>query len=439
MGLNPDGTPAPAEQQTPVIGDQEEAEAPDQGTTEAPDTDNQADGQTEEGDLDQGDPYQLDTAIGARDLAARIADDPALEAALEANPELKNQLFANARRASRVDKYEEVFASPDEARVAAEQHGVFSNMRGLLADVNDLQTTGQFIDAMIEQSYLLNEDGTPQINPTTGKPRTDGSVGRLFKHAFELRALNWHKEFEQQNDEQGMAAIDYLMERLGASSKPSTSSEDESLPADVRARAAAVEQREKALAEQTKQQQETRETEFWDSVASLRKQKFDAELDKYFKNATGLVEANRPQITTEIKQELLRKVEENATFKTRYDRLKRQGLNETTKQSHVALAMEVMRDHLPKIVSKAFAKFGEAAISQQKQQDATQAARAAASRGDGKTALGGARPAAPMDSKTLYNSITEQLRKSLGRDPEPFEVLTGINQFRSSQPSALAR
>ena len=174
---------APAEKTPEEIAAEEvaatEAAAAEETEKEAP-----------EDELPNFDDFDLDpVALAPKELAGKIETDSALTAALDANPELKNELFANARLAAETAQFKEVFGSPAEAKVAAEGHAKFASISSRMLSIkdNDMATLAPVMTEMLEASALRGPEGQLQYD-AKGQLVTDGSVGRFS--AQQLRAAD---------------------------------------------------------------------------------------------------------------------------------------------------------------------------------------------------------------------------------------------------------
>jgi hypothetical protein len=373
-------------------------------------------------------PYESNEGIAAKDLSARINENPALKAELEKSPELRNQLYANARLAARVGEYEKVFMSPHEAQVAAEAHGSFSMLSGLLNQVSydKPETANQFLRAMVEQTYLRDEEGQILKNEK-GEPRSSGAVGRFVKTMFGQRLANdlhgLNQQLEQakakgdddavdsiQND---LAAMERAAERLGL--RTPSGAEEGDLPEHVRREKQQLAEERKRLDEEKTTQRQQQQERFEEDLAVGTQEIFDKEIADFLKNATGLDEHNRAIAMRNIKLALQDHLNKNGYYGDEYDRAARQGNGAKTRQKLLAINLKYMRSALQHhVADKALSDAGAHLAWQQQKVEETQAAREAAARGDTRTALGTPRPAGAMNTAQVRQQIVADYQQSHG-------------------------
>jgi hypothetical protein len=400
------------------------ADAAEQTQTEA--TTEEAPAAGSEGATDDGEVSSLDDASGIApaDFAKTLEEKPELKALLDADPELKNSLFANSRKAAKLDEFQQIFRSPEEAKFSAEQHGRFSNLKTIMGSLDGTPTTAaEFIEAMLPESYLLNEDGTPQLGKN-GKPVHDGSVYKFLKGAYQLRMDNLMAKYQREGDEEAAAAVDILMERQGFKA-PSTPNE-EGLSAELKQQKEAIAAERAELDSRKKAEAAERTENFLNSVDMATGEAFEAEINKRLKVADGL---SAPEATVEmIKQRLAEVINSNPVFTDQRDQLLRRPQTEAVKKELVALNKRFMHDHLGKILADVLASEGTTEIEAQQNRQLKQAARADASRSEARTASTGTSKAAPapMDGAQLRNAVTTELQTKLGRRPSETEILTGV-------------
>lgn len=369
-------------------------------------------------------PYQPNEAIAAKDLSQKLKDNPELAAALEKAPELKNQLYANARLAARVGEYEKIFLSPQEATQAAEAHGTYTMLSGLLnsVDPGNPETGEQFFRAMLEQTYLRDEEGNVLKNEQ-GNPRTSGKLGSFIKTRFgnglanKMQALaNQRANAEQRGDYDAVDEISRNMEHLEYTAAefglraPAGADEGE-IPEEVKREKAALAEREKVLNERDATQRKEAESRFNEEVDVSTGEAFDREIGLLLKGATGLDDHNRATVLANIKRELETFMDSNKFFGNDYDMLlTRDGgkFSPTTRQKVVALNLRYLQDALRSgVAKKALADAGVHLAWQQKRAEDSQAAREAAARGETRTAMGQASPNGAPGTLQIRQSIID--------------------------------
>ena len=398
-------------------------ETPAEATTEdTPATDVQAVDQPE-----GEDEYDEPAGIAPQDLSKEINDNPALKEFLDSNPEFKDKVFANARLAAKVNEFQEIFRTPAEARISATEHGKFSNLKTIMGELDGSpKSANDFIQAMLPESYLLNEDGTPQLDQN-GKPRHDGSVYKFLKGAYQLRMDNLRNSYINRGDNDAAAAVDLLMERQGFTA-PSTLQEDGS--PELQQQREQIRQERAELDRMKAQDAQTKAAAFTQSLDEAAGDIFDAEIGKRLKIADGL---SAPSKTVErIKDLLAETLDNKPTFRTERDSLLKRPQTDKVKGEYAAFTKRYMQQYLPQIIARVLREDGTTEIEAQNFRQSQQSARAEASRSEarGSGTTGPKAPAAPMDGAQLRNVVTQELRTQLGREPLQPEILRAIIERR---------
>ena len=379
-------TPEPVVVEQPHPGETPAVETPavDKPATE---TEAPATQDTEDYSLDEESP------VGARDLATKLDSDPALKAALPA--EIRNEILANARIAERLAPYEQIFASPEEAKVIAEtanEHASFAEAYSQISrDVE--KGTNAFVAKLIEGSALRDADGNIRKD-ANGNVLTDGTAGKFFDKIFERGfALKVAKKVEALNDENVSAAFDLVMESVGL--RPSTADQDQSQDPALTARKAELDAQEARI----RTQQQTAHTEavqqHQSAVDGESLSQFQTALTGLLGQATALTpleqSAVEGKINAAFSAALKRGNPTSTAYYQRLDRIRQEPLSATRRQKEVALAAQFTRDNLVKIAKPIFKEAGVSVGKKAEERAAAQAAREQAARSE----VGGGRAPAP--------------------------------------------
>lgn len=378
-------------------------------------------------------PYVRAEVIAPKDLATAINASPELKAAIDANPALKNQLFANARRSEKLTAIEQYVRSPEEAKVMQERTGTFNNLSDLMGSINrgDLSSVNNFLTALVGQTILRDESGQPIINPKTGKPQTDGSMFRMLTGAYELRHSNLRKAYENEGNDEAVAAIDLLNGLQGIGASPASRESEQGLSPEQKAREDQISSRERALNEREQAGRAEAEKAFTRSVGLGRAEKFDGELDTLIKASSGLGDFNREAVRSSVMQGLKDFLKGDATYNAELKELEREPKTEVTRNKIVAVGLRYMRNNLGRIAAPIFAEAGAQAMTQQAEQTATHDARAKASRGEGAGAAVTS-PTAPakLDGQALTSHVVAEFVAKNNRQPDMSEILAGVSRYR---------
>jgi hypothetical protein len=384
----------------PVVEQTKPVETPVAETPAAETPKTEPDGTVEPAAAQDTEDYSFDeeSPVGARDLAAKLDADPALKAALPA--EIRNEILANARIAERLAPYEQIFASPEEAKVIAEtanEHASFAEAYSLISrDVDS--GTNAFVNKMIEGSALRDADGNIRKD-ANGNILNDGTPGKFFNEIGNRHInLKITQKVEALKDENVQAAWDLVMESVGL--RPSTADQDQSQDPELLAEKAALAaerqqiatDRQKANTEAYKQHQA--------AVDGESLSQFQTAMTGLLGQATALTpleqSAVEGKINAAFSAALKRGNPTSTAYYRRLDRIRQEPLSATRRQKEVALAAQFTRENLVRIARPIFKEAGVSVGKKAEERAAAQAAREQAARSE----VGGGRAPAPAAAGT---------------------------------------
>lgn len=379
---------------------------------------------TDEDKIDFGfdDEDKQETApVDPKALSAKIEADPAFKAAIEANPELKAEIFANSRIAARVEKYESIFANPEEAAVSDQMSKTFGGVRNAMIELKPGDVTGTrgVIDAFLQAASLRNEDGSVAKNPD-GTYKSDGTVGRFLSNAFDLRLDLLESEAKAANDEETLAALDTIKARSGKKGPASPGESEDDLS-----------EREKALVEQNRQLQTEKQQQAEATLAahntavdSRTDRMVETNVSQFIDRSTGLTDFNKGIVKTNIGADLVKAIQGNPRYQEELNLILRQPIGLPREKAEVALAAKWLQAKLPKIARERLAEAGAQLAASEKGKEAKQAARIEAAKGETRTAMSPSKPASGLTGQALMDQIYSDFRaKNNGRDPSTHEYL----------------
>jgi hypothetical protein len=376
--------------------------------------------------IDEGNPFasfQLEevTELGPKTLAEKLAADPAAAAALEANPDLKNQLFAAARKAERAAKYDEILGSPDEAQVVVHSHEAFSGIREKMAGVQNgnFDSVSAVVNAMLEHATLKDEDGNPLLDDK-GAARTDGSVGRFFKNWFSMRLEMLRQESVSKNDEEGVASIDNLMERAGLRA-PSSANEDE-LSEELKAQKASIDAERAALDKERRDKYEADLAASDERVFSKSDENLDSAIKQILDKSTGLDNFSRSKVEGDIRNNLRKMIKSSRGFKAEKANIEARPVGGKREKALIELNTRYINEYLPKAAREVLTQAGASIASKAEERKKTQAAREQAARSEHRGSLPASRQA-PAGANDSLDVVEKDLQAKMGRRPSTAEIL----------------
>jgi hypothetical protein len=402
--------------------------------TEEPVADDGADNVADEiPDPAQGEEYdpfeETPGAFSPKDLNAKIASIPGLKEAFESDPDFKNSIFANSRLAAETSAFKEVFHNAEEAKVAAAGNAEFATLSNLVTSIDKPEDAQAFYARLMELSINHDEDGNPVIDAASGKPVSDGTVGRLIHHTGALFLDHFGREAEATNDPELTAAVDILKARAFGSGTASTS---EDLTEEQRVKATELDARETSLKEQSKAVHAGRVKEFNQSVTSGIDLSTDAEITKLLAR-TDIPEKDRVETANKIRQGIYDLIVANPSFQGEQDMLMHRLMGDKTRVARIGLGKKYVDMCFTKVATKIVADAGAKILSRQAKTQAAQAARVEASRSEAAGTLRTARPTTARTSDDIAAKASANLETRLGRAPSFTESLAEIKRLRSAQ------
>lgn len=386
-------------------------------------------------DLPNFDDFDLDPiALAPKELASKIDTDAALSAALDANPELKNEIFGNARLAAETAAFKEIVGSPQEAKVAVEGHATFMGISSAMSAIqdSDVKTLNPVMDEMLKASAIRNEAGELQYDQN-GALVTNGMVGKFLRNSFKQRLELFADQFVKANDEEGQAAIDILMERAGLRA-PSSPNEEE-MSAEMRTQHESI-KAERAALDREKQERATEVSKAYNTTVNTRiDAMMDSGIGSLLSRATGLNDFSRKTVESNIRKDLATEISKNPRFQAEMDDLDRLPYGTDRQQKHMALATRYFQTGLAKVATVRLAEAGAALTAKQQAQADKSAARAEAARSETRGALPVAKTAPVLNAHEQFAKVESDLRTTLGRAPSTLEVLAE-NLKRKTQTAA---
>lgn len=359
------------------------------------------------------------TEFGPTSLAAALEADPAALAAIEANPELKGKLFANARKAERAQKYDELLGSPDEARVVVEGNNAYMGISGLLEGVQDgnYDSVNAVVNAMLQQTVVRDDEGNP-VKDQQGNVRTNGTVGRFLKNWFLQRMESNSQKAATANDEEYQLAIDVIMEREGLRARSSADEGEESEA--LRTERETIRAEREALDNERRQQQEADAAASDTRVNSEVDRRLDGALQSILNQATGLDKFARGKVETDIRKELRTIIKNSNAYRAERRNIEARPLGSGREKALIELAQRYIQTYLPKAARRHLAEAGVSIEQRTKQNQSQQAAREAAARSETRTSLP---PARTQTNTNSVQAIETELTAKLGRTPTTQEIL----------------
>jgi hypothetical protein len=232
-------------------------------TNQAPAETPAAEAETKVEEQAQQQAAEPEQAVTPEALNALAAKSPELQAAFDANPEVKNALFAMARTNAKAAPILEVFPNVESAKFAAEAAGTVVNLRtGFLEAVDNPENFPTAFADFADQFAIKDKDGKSvldaQGNPTFGEDfhmlndhivdtYHDVEIGDLES---QLQKGQFRTEDEREQADMALQALKFIKEwRKGepTENKPDLSGLSPEAKAYYEAKEREISQREEAL------------------------------------------------------------------------------------------------------------------------------------------------------------------------------------------------
>lgn len=414
MGLNADGSK------------KEDAGAADAAAAEEPAAEEPAAATQAADAADDQNPFadfttDVDSPVGPQALSAKIDANPALKAALEKDPDLKNAVFANARRAERADKYDEIVGSPDEAQVAMSGYNTFNTLSDHMGAIEDgkFETLTPFFNALLEQTALRDENGQAVKN-ADGSFKTTGAVGRMVKTIFSERLAILEAKARAEGNDELLASLDTVMESAGL--RAASSADEDGLSEEMKQEKASIAAERKALDEQ-KQAGFARDLEASDArVDSKTDTVLDSSIKAILDRATGLDSFSRGKVEGDMRKNLFKIIRNSTSYKNQRNTIERMPLGPKREAEVVRLNTRFVNDHLRKVAITTLAEAGISIEGKNAARQERQAARQTAAQSDARTSMPPARTGtAPGANGESLDVIEARMVAANGGRPVPLE------------------
>lgn len=408
---------------------------------------------------------EIDDELGAKEFDDALKADPKLSEAIEAHPELKAAIFKNARMASELAPYKEMFPTIEVAKAAQANAAVFSELDNRFLDIapdGEISKEGvaAFMDKWAEQARIVNEDGTPaldangkqQLHPAfQGLIRTiaNDSIEHMLKNPQQNMdfldkvgtvALNvMHAKAVKENDEDMILAL----ETIKARGNPSTvDPNNQELPDHVKA---AAEKNKADREELDRREQERRSKDIAaakkasDDSTARAEARFNSQLNKQMESLLADPKyslskfAQGAAVDAAIKL-CNEKLDSNSLFWSQRDQILALPPGADREKALVQHYMSHTQQVIGPIMKKVLNDAREGVIDRQTATQAKREEQKAASKTDPKGASLGAPPSQPLSPKDLSAKIRKDFADTHGgRQPSTQEFIVASLDYEQKR------
>ncbi len=380
----------------------------------------QAEAQNEDDADEDNEPAQLDLAaddvFSPRELNDRINANPALKQALEADPELRNSMFRNARLAHDANRYRELFPDVESAKYAMENAASFRQLDDMFLNAVTPQGATQFLQHWAGMSMLRDEQGNPVVE--NGVPQLHPAFHGFLEHINQRQMDFIRQQAEREGDQELIAALDTVRERTSASSQP----QDHELPPHLRAAAQNLQRREQELNRQQLAQQKAAESAFDLSVGKEAQSKIDSLINPVLEKA-ALSDFVRQTAREKIDTAILETLNRNKFFQARMAELARYPRLAESRQQRINLIMSHVQSLAGPVVRQVLKEASAPVIARQQERQQKIESQVARSRSEPRSTAGPALAGRQKSPEQLFEQIRDQYINEHGEEPSAHKLI----------------
>jgi hypothetical protein len=351
------------------------------------------------------------------ELAAKLKENPELDAALRKVPELRQQIFHASRLAAKVTEFQEEVGDIETAKFLKENAVRFGDLQEMFSTIDDVDSTRPLIGKLIELTHQVNEDGTPKLDPQTNKPISDGSVGRFMDNIFKMALDFYEDDAKKSGKDDLVAAAQVLKERLSGSS-----ASDEGMSDELKKQQAEIKAEREALDKQKIADLERQHTSFEKAVGDdVDKQVRD--LVSGVVNNTNLTDFNKKAAVGQIAEALYENLKNNKVFTNERDALMRRGYGQEVQQKRVALAVRTAKQALRRVAAPILREAGATKLARQDELLSKVAAQVADTQADPKGATKAPPAAQALTPEQKLSQFRKDFQAKNGRQPSELDIV----------------
>jgi hypothetical protein len=402
-----------------------DAESENQATAEGDDHEESAqqaaaDGESEDDANAEDESAQLDLAednvFSPRELNDRINANPVLKQALEADPELRNSMFRNARLAHDANSYRELFPDVESAKYAMENAASFRQIDEMFLNSTTPQGATQFLQHWAGMSMLRDEQGNPVVQ--NGVPQLHPAFHGFLEHINSRQMDFIRQQAERTGDQELMDALDVVRERTSASSQP----QDHELPPYLRAAAQNLQRREQELNRQQLAQHKAAEAAFDLSVGKEAQSKIDSLINPVLEKA-ALSDFVRQTAREKIDTAILESLNKNRFFQARMAELARYPRSAESRQQRINLIMSHVQSLAGPVVRQVLKEASAPVMARQQERQQKIESQVARSRSEPRSTAGPALAGRQRSPEQLFDQIRSQYVNEHGEEPSAQKLI----------------
>ena len=378
----------------------------------------------EEGDLFQLDPDEP-TAINPEAFDNLLTQKPELKALLEADPELKEMLFATSRAAEELKPFKALFPDVKSAEFARENAASFVDVQNTFLGSTTPEGAAATLGKIAELCYERDEQGNiakdQAGNPIIGDDFfgfLDHTVKADIDHRFgEIEAIltanNFATPEEKEHAETVHAALSVLRDELSSQQKDPNAA----LPEELRERSAELDRREQALNSKQQTERVQDRVAFDRSVVDAGVTRMKDSINKIIsdvkKQGAHLPEFVEKAVHQAMGQKLVQAMKDDPALVKASADLQRLPIGDASRTRRLEQIDKVIQDRLPAIARSVLRDAGVQTLKGSEAKRAKIAEQEKNSRSEPKGSAGSAnpQPGQPMDENKAWDVAAAHWQK----------------------------
>lgn len=374
-------------------------------------------------DLDDG------TAFGPLDFAKALT--PEAKKFFDDNPEIKGKVFSALREREETREIRQIVPDVETAKAMSQGAATWSKNDNLFLGATTKEGVSKFLDNWTQMAMYVDEQGQPVIE--NGQYKFHPALTNTFNHILENRLSVLRANAESTQNERLLAALDILAE-VNAPSSPALGE----VPEELKLFADSLTQREKALTEKEKTDQQADQsrrtatnTESIERAEQKAEDSIVAQLQPRFKTA-GLTAFEQNAAMVKIGQLVDQKLAELPYYQAALDSILGRAPGEAREKEHQAHLLKYTNQILGPIVAQVIREAKGGTLARQETRQETRTTQTAASNSDPKTrSTTPAQPADVTDPNALIALIRTEWATAHPGEEMPREHLIKEQMKRS--------
>jgi len=404
---------------------------------------------------------EQDTQPGAAAIQNEDQDTAEIEPGKEAEAEEQNARQAaheetfdlnepeiNAKWLDDLAKAEKVKFADDATRdqffKTVREHGEFKRVAELFPDVESAHEAQANAAAWLTADHVFSEAHKPEgtvnfIRYLMDREQEDpilsngkSVVREMFDNMRAWDLEHYEKQFKSKGDEEGLAALEVLRERIGAQAgapfgENLRAAGDQQMSPQLAQRLAAVQAREQALSRRESERQTQVDAQFRQSI----RQDIDWEFDKLIEpalDAGAFSDAIRDACQEKIYDRVMEVLDGNQLQRAQSDALLRKGSSPENQRAIVALKMKYLNTVAPQIIRQTIREFSSPVVRAQAERDARQKEQEQRSRSEPKGVASPATTPQATNSPAQFvtKAIADLTKENGGRRPSQDQIIERV-------------